>query len=326
MRAFAYNINLRVADEGRDRRRPSRSASTRSACAGTGYAPDIDLGVAGDGSSPSAAAPAMEPVVIYPEDDHGVRVSGDSRAARPGVPGVRVPLRHAAAARWCSPATPAPCDNVVRLADGADVLVHEVIDVDRLADAARRPAQLRGRPQPPRRRPLVAGAGRRDRQSGRGRARWCSPTSFPATATRPTRSGRPGCGRTSTARSSAASTSTSSPSGSGTDRAAVTEVPTTRAAVSAMCRDMSCCHLVGRAPRRSRRDRAPVGSGRPGRRSPRRRRRRRRSDRRRPRSPARPRLPTAQALRQPHALVARHPRVGLRRAGGGTAERRRGRG
>ncbi len=100
-----------------------------------GYVPDIDLGVVGDGTSEARRRrPTMDPVVIYPEDDHGVQVSADPRAARAGVPGVRLPLRHARTARSCSRATPVRATNVVRLARGADVLVHEVIDVDRLAE------------------------------------------------------------------------------------------------------------------------------------------------------------------------------------------------
>ena len=107
LRAFAYNINLRIADEGRIDVTEVGPGARDRACGGTGYAPDIDLGVrrrrqlggrrrAADG--PGRDLPRGRP-----------RRAGDrgARAARAGVPGLRLPLRHAARARWCSRATPA---------------------------------------------------------------------------------------------------------------------------------------------------------------------------------------------------------------------------
>ena len=130
-RAFAYNINLRVADEGRtnvtDSLRVHEIGVRRE-----GYSPDIDLGLTGDGSSPSAAAPDMDPVEIYPEDDHGVRVTATLVQHAPVFPafGFRVDTPQGSVA---FSGDTGRCANVARLADGADLLVHEVIDVDRLA-------------------------------------------------------------------------------------------------------------------------------------------------------------------------------------------------
>ena len=130
-RAFAYNINLRIADEGRanvaDSLRVHEIGVRRQ-----DYAPDIDLGVTGDGSSARSAAPDMDPVEICPQDDHGVRVTATLVQHAPVFPalGFRVDTPHGSVA---FSGDTGPCDNVVRLAEGADILVHEIIDVDRLA-------------------------------------------------------------------------------------------------------------------------------------------------------------------------------------------------
>jgi ribonuclease BN (tRNA processing enzyme) len=132
MGAFAYNINLRIADEGRKNVLDSirvHEVGVRRA----GYEPDIDLGATGDGGSEASAAPPMEPVVIYPEDDHGVQVSAVLVQHAPVFPafGYRFDTPHGSVA---FSGDTGPCDNVVRLARGADVLVHEVIDIERMTE------------------------------------------------------------------------------------------------------------------------------------------------------------------------------------------------
>jgi ribonuclease BN (tRNA processing enzyme) len=131
MRAFAYNINVRVADEGRHPVNESLRVHEIGVRRGE-YIPDIDLGVTGDGSSASSSAPPMEPVVIQPEDDHGVTVSAILVQHAPVFPalGYRFDTPHGSVV--FSGDTGA-CENVVRLARGADVLVHEVIDIDRMS-------------------------------------------------------------------------------------------------------------------------------------------------------------------------------------------------
>jgi ribonuclease BN (tRNA processing enzyme) len=130
MRAFAYNINLRVFDEGRapvtDAVRVREMGVPRD-----GYVPDIDLGVTGDGSSPAAAAPPMEPVVIHPEDGHGVQVSAILVQHAPVFPAFGYRFDTPGGSVVFSGDT-GPCENVARLARGADILVHETIDVDAL--------------------------------------------------------------------------------------------------------------------------------------------------------------------------------------------------
>jgi len=129
VRAFAYNINLRIADEGRT----PVTESVRVHEIGVrrdGIRPDIDLGgvVAGAG----AVAPDMEPVVIYPEDDHGVTVRAVLVQHAPVFPAFGFRFDTPQGSVVFSGDT-GPCDNLVRLARGAEVLVHEVIEVEQLA-------------------------------------------------------------------------------------------------------------------------------------------------------------------------------------------------
>jgi ribonuclease BN (tRNA processing enzyme) len=134
--AFAYNINVRMADEGRS----DLTANVfvhELGVAHDDYRPDIDLGVLASGASMASAAPPMEPVEIYPLDDNGVRVTAILVQHAPVFP--------ALAYRFDTPSGSAvfsgdtgPCDNLVRLAQGADYLVHEVIDVDFIANLVKK--------------------------------------------------------------------------------------------------------------------------------------------------------------------------------------------
>lgn len=129
--AFAYNINVRIADEAR----PDLTANLfvhEVGVAHDRYRPDIDLAVDASGASMTTVAPPMEPVEIYPLDEHGVRVTTILVQHAPVFP--------AFAYRFDTPSGSAvfsgdtgPCDNLVRLAQGADYLVHEVIDVGFIA-------------------------------------------------------------------------------------------------------------------------------------------------------------------------------------------------
>lgn len=128
-RAFAYNLNVRVASEGRapvtDNVHVHEIGVVRP-----GYDPDIDLGVS---VVPDAeTVPAMEPVVIYPTDDHGVTVSAILVQHSPVFPALGYRIDTPGGSVVFSDDT-GPCDNVVRLAQGADILVHEVFDLDMLA-------------------------------------------------------------------------------------------------------------------------------------------------------------------------------------------------
>ena len=127
LRAFAYNVNLRVLDEGRK----DVTQSVRVHEIGVrrdDFVPDIDLG-----SSPTRRAsrprlPDMEPVVIYPEDEHGVTVSAILVQHAPVFPALGYRFDTPAGAVVFSGDT-GECPNIARLARDADVLVHEVLDV-----------------------------------------------------------------------------------------------------------------------------------------------------------------------------------------------------
>jgi len=140
LRALAYNINIRIADENRvdvTRMLNVREIGvTRDGCE-----PDIDLGVAASGEDAASAAPAMEPVEIRSVDDFGVRITASLAQHAPVFPALSYRFDTPSGSVVFSGDT-GPCDNVARLARGADVLVHEVIDVDSIA---RRVAKLPNR-------------------------------------------------------------------------------------------------------------------------------------------------------------------------------------
>jgi ribonuclease BN (tRNA processing enzyme) len=121
LRAYAYNINLRVADEGRIPVTESVSVH------------ELDLG-RGEihGRDEASVAPDMAPVVVYPEDDHGVTVSAVLVQHAPVFPafGFRFDTPHGSVV---FSGDTGPCANVARLAQGADILVHEVIEIEVLA-------------------------------------------------------------------------------------------------------------------------------------------------------------------------------------------------
>lgn len=131
LRAFAYNINVRMADENRD----DVVAKIRTHEIGVrrgDRSPEIDLGVLASGASAQTAAPDMEPVVVRPTDEFGVTVRAVLVQHAPVFPALGYRFDTPSGSVAFSGDT-GPCDNVVRLAQGADVLVHEVIDVDFLA-------------------------------------------------------------------------------------------------------------------------------------------------------------------------------------------------
>ncbi|MEY2445316.1 MAG: hypothetical protein QOE00_1896, partial [Ilumatobacteraceae bacterium] len=130
--AFAYNINVRIADEGR----ADLTAKVFVHELGVphdAYRPDIDLGVVASGASMATAAPPMEPVEIHPLDENGVRVTAILVQHAPVFPALAYRFDTPSGSVVFSGDT-GPCDNVVRLAQGADYLVHEVIDVGFIAN------------------------------------------------------------------------------------------------------------------------------------------------------------------------------------------------
>lgn len=119
LRAFATDVNDRIRDNGR--RHPDRLLATRDIelPAGVPFHPERD------------PAPPMEPFVIY--RDERVEVSAVLVRHAPMVPAYAFRFDTAAGAVVFSGDT-GVCDNVVTLAGGADVLVHEVIDEEWLRE------------------------------------------------------------------------------------------------------------------------------------------------------------------------------------------------
>jgi ribonuclease BN (tRNA processing enzyme) len=130
--AFAYNINVRIADEARSDV-TAKVFVHEIGVAHDDYRPDIDLGVVASGASMAAAAPPMKPVEIYPLDENGVRVTAILVQHAPVFPAFAYRFDTPSGSVVFSGDT-GPCDNVVRLAQGADYLVHEVIDLDFVRD------------------------------------------------------------------------------------------------------------------------------------------------------------------------------------------------
>ncbi len=125
--AFAYNINVRIADEARSDV-TAKVFVHEIGVAHDDYRPDIDLGVEASGASLLTAAPPMEPIEIYPLDDNGVRVTAILVQHAPVFPAFAYRFDTPSGSVVFSGDT-GPCDNVVRIAQGADYLVHEVIDL-----------------------------------------------------------------------------------------------------------------------------------------------------------------------------------------------------
>jgi ribonuclease BN (tRNA processing enzyme) len=140
--AFAFNINVRIADEGRpnflDLLRVHEIGVTRD-----GYTPHVDLGVSGSGRSAEVSAPDMDPVVIRPEDDNGVTISATLVQHAPVFPALGYRIDTPVGSAAFSGDT-GMCGNVARLAAGADVLVHEVIDLERIERRISRLANAEG--------------------------------------------------------------------------------------------------------------------------------------------------------------------------------------
>lgn len=120
-RAFATNINSRIVGEG------------RSDYLDLLHVHEIELGEAGgfDRSTADFVVPTIEPFVVRPQDEHGVTVTATLTQHAPVFPTFGFRFDTPTGSIAFSGDT-GPCDNVVRLAQGADVLVHEVIDLEAL--------------------------------------------------------------------------------------------------------------------------------------------------------------------------------------------------
>ena len=112
-RAHAYDLNVRMRDAGR--------ADLTSLIDATEIALPAGLGAAG----PERVAPPMEPVLVH--EDADVRVTAILVRHAPVFPSFAFRFDTAGGSVVVSGDT-APCANLLTLARGADVLVHEVFD------------------------------------------------------------------------------------------------------------------------------------------------------------------------------------------------------
>lgn len=120
IQAHAYDLNVRMRDTG---------FADLSAMV-TPH--EISLPVGLDAGGPDRVAPAMEPIVVAENDD--VRVTAILVAHAPVFPSFAYRFDTADGAAVVISGDTAPCANLVRLARGADVLVHEVLDADYMRD------------------------------------------------------------------------------------------------------------------------------------------------------------------------------------------------
>ncbi len=129
-RAFALNINARIVAERRSDYLDQLYIHEIGVL-GDQPAPEIAFAVDVDRSMVQFTVPEMEPVVIRPTDERGVTVSAVLVQHAPVFPAIAYRFDTPTGSVVFSGDT-GPCNNVVRLAQGADILVHEIIDLDLL--------------------------------------------------------------------------------------------------------------------------------------------------------------------------------------------------
>jgi ribonuclease BN (tRNA processing enzyme) len=117
--AYAYDINIRIREAGRHDLRPLVAPH------------EIALPPALGASAPDHVAPDMAPMLV--DEEGGVRVTATLVRHAPVFPAFAFRFDTPTGSVVFSGDT-APCPNLIRLAQGADILVHEVFD-DRHADA-----------------------------------------------------------------------------------------------------------------------------------------------------------------------------------------------
>lgn len=132
-RAFATNTNARMIAESRPSYLDQVHIHEIGAAAEMASPEDGDIAVDVDVPRHDLdfVVPKMEPFVVQPEDDHGVTISAIFTQHAPVFPALAYRFDTPTGSVVFSGDT-GPCDNVVTLAAGADVLVHEVIDLDAL--------------------------------------------------------------------------------------------------------------------------------------------------------------------------------------------------
>jgi ribonuclease BN (tRNA processing enzyme) len=131
-RAFAMNVNARLIAEGRGDyidHLVVHEIGLKGELEPDGNS--IEIPVAIERESAQFDVGLVEPFVVRPEDEQGVTVTATLVQHAPVFPALAYRFDTPHGAVVFSGDT-GPCDNVVTLARGADILVHEVIDLDAL--------------------------------------------------------------------------------------------------------------------------------------------------------------------------------------------------
>ena len=131
-RAFAMNINARIIAERRNDYLDHIHIHEIGLAGEVGGEPgDIEVAVEIERGSAFFEVPPVDPFVVHPQDEHGVTVTATFVQHAPVFPALAYRFDTPAGSVVFSGDTGA-CDNVVTLAAGADILVHEVIDLEAL--------------------------------------------------------------------------------------------------------------------------------------------------------------------------------------------------
>lgn len=128
-RAFAVNINSRIVGEGRADYLDLLHVREIGLTGEQTHADDITVDAIVERGAAVFDVPAIEPFVVRPPDDHGVAVTATLVRHAPVFPALAYRFDTPTGSVVFSGDT-GPCDNVVRLARDADLLVHEVFDID----------------------------------------------------------------------------------------------------------------------------------------------------------------------------------------------------
>ncbi|MEO6570347.1 MAG: MBL fold metallo-hydrolase [Ilumatobacteraceae bacterium] len=132
-RAFATNINARIIAEGRADYVDLVRVHEIGPADEQVHPDDVRILTSGPSafrnrSDPGYVVPDMEPFQVRAEDDHGVTITATLVDHAPMFPALAYRFDTPTGSVVFSGDT-GPCDNVVRLARGADLLVHEVFDL-----------------------------------------------------------------------------------------------------------------------------------------------------------------------------------------------------
>ena len=129
-RAFGMNINARIIGERRSdfiNQLIVHEIGLKGELEAD--ANSIEVPITIDRLGPEFEIPVVEPFVVRPQDERGVTVTATLVQHPPVFPALayRFDTPHGSVV-FSGDTT--PCDNVVRLAQGADILVHEVVDIE----------------------------------------------------------------------------------------------------------------------------------------------------------------------------------------------------